>query len=96
MFKNMLISLVFVVVSTSSVSAIAASADSVGVLNIKNSQSNDVNLLQVIDSNTENAEIAMSQPHSLSADNSESILSTEWLFAVALFWFVMLSNRRGV
>lgn len=92
----MLISLVFVVVSISSVSVIAASADSVGVLNIKNSQNSDVGLLQVIDSSTEKTENAMSQPQSLSADNSESILSTEWLFAVALFWFVMLSNRRGV
>jgi hypothetical protein len=96
MFKNILITIVFALVSFTSVSAIAASADSISVLDIKNSQNNDVALLQVIDSNIEKSENAISQPQALSADNSESILSTEWLFVVALFWFVMLSNRRGV
>lgn len=96
MFKKILIAIAFALVSVTSVSAIAASADSISVSDIKNSQDSDVALLQVIDNNIETSENSMSQPQALSADNSESILSTEWLFVVALFWFVMLSNRRGV
>lgn len=96
MYKNILILLILAVVSITSVSAVAASADNVSVLNIENSTNNDVALLQVVDGGTDGAGNVESQPQTLSADNGESVLSTEWLFVVALFWFVMLSNRRGV
>lgn len=96
MFKNILMLFVYTAVLITPVSAIAASADSVSVVNVEDSTNNDVALLQVIDGSTDMAENATSQPPALSAEDSESVLSTEWLFAVALFWFVLLSNRRGV
>lgn len=96
MFKNILALLIFAVVSITPASAVAISADNVSVMSVENSTNNDVALLQAIDSSVDRAENAQSQSQTLSADNGESVLSTEWLFAVALFWFVMLSNRRGV
>lgn len=96
MFKNVLALLIFAVVSITPVSAVAASPDSTSVLSVENSRNNDVALQQAIDGGADRAENAKSQSQTLSADNGESVLSTEWLFAVALFWFVMLSNRRGV
>jgi hypothetical protein len=96
MFKNILALLIFAVVSITPVSAVAISADNVNVMSVENSMNSDDALLQPIDGSVDRTEIAQIQSQALSADNGESVLSTEWLFAVALFWFVMLSNRRGV
>jgi hypothetical protein len=96
MFKNMLVLFIFAVVSITPVSVVAVNADSVSVLSVENSLDNDVALLQVGDSAADRAQNPEAQPQALSVSDSESVLSTEWLFAVALFWFVMLSNRRGV
>lgn len=43
-----------------------------------------------------NDQIKSSTSQSLAADESEPILPTGWLLTLALFGFVMLSNRRGV
>lgn len=96
MFKNMLVLFIFAVVSITPVSVVAVSADSVSVLSVENSMGNDITLLQVGASGADRAQNLEAQPQVLSVNDSESVLSTEWLFAVALFWFVMLSNRRGV
>jgi len=50
----------------------------------------------VNDKSAEDAMSVTSQPQFESAESSESTLSTGWLLAVALLWFVILSNRRGV
>jgi hypothetical protein len=96
MFKSMLVLFIFAVVSISPATAVAVSADSVGTLSVENSRDNDVALLQVGDSGADRVQNPKTQPQALSANDGESVLSMEWLFAVALFWFVMLSNRRGV
>jgi hypothetical protein len=96
MFKNMLVLFIFAVVSITPVSVVAVNADTVSALSVENSSSNDVALLQVGDSSADRTQNLEAQPQALSVNDGESVLSTEWLFAVALFWFVMLSNRRGV
>jgi hypothetical protein len=96
MFKNMLVLFIFAVVSITPVSVVAVNADTVSALSVENSSSNDVALLQVGDSGADRTQNLEAQPQALSVNDGESVLSTEWLFAVALFWFVMLSNRRGV
>lgn len=96
MFKNTLISAVLIVVSIFSVSAFAASADNASVISVANSVDSDTVLLQVSDTSFDKTKSVVSQPQVISAEKSDSVLSTEWLFLVALFWFVMLSNRRSI
>lgn len=100
MFKKMLISLVFVMLSIGSVLAVAASDasdnGSVGVLRVANSMNNDAASLQAASKNSDIAKNTLSQPKLQAAEKGESAFSTLWLFVVALFWFVILSNRRGV
>lgn len=96
MFKNTLISAVLIVVLIFSVSAFAASADSASVISVANSVDSDTVLLQVSDTSFDKTKSVVSQPQVISAEKSDSVLSTEWLFFVALFWFVMLSNRRSI
>lgn len=96
----MLISVVFAVLSIVSVSALAVSnaADkaAISVVSIAISTNNGALLLQASDKSSDIAQNATSQSKPQSAEKSESVFSTEWLFIVALFWFVILSNRRGV
>ena len=100
MFKKMLISLFFAMFSMGSVPAFAASDasdnESVGVLRVGNSMNNDAALLQAASKNSDIAKNTLSQPKLQAAEKGESAFSTLWLFVVALFWFVILSNRRGV
>lgn len=93
MFKNMLVSLIFLVVSTASMSVIAAVGD---VASIVDKSENQIVLAEMSDSGMDKTTYTTSEAQSLLLEKSESTLSTEWLFAIALFWFVMLSNRRGV
>lgn len=83
-----------------SVSTLAASAeshpDAENVISVANNVENEAMLLQTSDKGTDKAISESSQPHFQSAEDSESTLSTGWLFAVALLWFVILSNRRSV
>jgi hypothetical protein len=99
MFKNLLIAAFVLGLSMGSVSALAASAESHPEANVISATSNVKNqalLLQVPDNSVDEAIGESSQPHFQSAEGSESTLSTGWLFAVALLWFVILSNRRNV
>lgn len=100
MFKNLLISAFVIGLSMGSVSALAASAeshpDAANVISAANNLENEAVLLQVSDKSSDKEISASSQPHFQSAENSESTLSIGWLFAVALLWFVILSNRRNV
>lgn len=93
MFKNMLISLIFLVVSTASTSVFATVDDTVSSVGMSDNQ---IVLAEVSDSGFDKTTTTASESQSLLLEKSESTLSTEWLFAIALFWFVMLSNRRGV
>lgn len=99
MFKNLLISVLVVGLSIGSISAIAASIeshpDTANVISATNNVENEAVLLQVSDKSSHQASVS-SQPQIQSAENNESTLSAGWLFAVALLWFVILSNRRGV
>ena len=95
----MLLSVVFAMLSIVSISAFAVSNvsdEAVAVLSVANSTNNDAVLLQATNKSSDVAKIATSQPKFQSVEKSESAFSTEWLFVVALFWFVILSNRRGV
>ena len=96
MFKNTLVSAVLIVSSILSVSAFAASADTANIISVAKSVDGDAILLQVSDMNMDKTKSLVSQPQAISAEKSDSVLSTEWLFLVALFWFVMLSNRRSI
>lgn len=100
MFKKMLISLVFAMLSMGSVlvyAATDASDDgSVSVLRVANNMNNDAVLLHAANKGRDIVKTTTSQPKFPSTEKSESTLSTAWLFVVALFWFVILSNRRGV
>lgn len=93
MFKNMLISLIFLVVSTASTSVFATVDDTVSSVGMSDNQ---IVLAEVSDSGFDKTTTTASKSQSLLLEKSESTLSTEWLFAIALFWFVMLSNRRGI
>ena len=99
MFKNLLISAFVIGLSMGSVSALAASAESrpdvANIISVAHSAENEALLLQASDKSTNKVSLS-SQPQFQSADSNESTLSTGWLFAVALLWFVILSNRRGV
>ena len=96
MFKNTLVSVILMVISIFSVSAFAVSADTASVISVANNVDNDATLLQVSDTSFDNTKSVASQPQAISAGKDDSALSTEWLFMVALFWFVMLSNRRSI
>ena len=96
MFKSLLISVIFTVFSISSVSVFAASNDTVSVPDTTNTVSNDTVLLQTINKRSDLAKNVTSQNKFQTTEKSESIFSTSWLFIVALFWFVIMSNRRGV
>ncbi len=99
MFKNLLISAFVIGLSMGSVSVLAASAeshpDAADVISTAINVENEATLLQVSDKSSEAISMS-SQPHFQSVEGGESPLSTGWLFAVALFWFVILSNRRSV
>lgn len=99
MFKNMLLA-IFIAISIIPLSALADKNEStpvnVSVLSITHGANNDVALLPVTDTISKKTENLAVQPQFHSAEKSQSALSTEWLFAVALFWFVILSNRRSV
>ena len=82
--------------SISPVSVFAASNETVNVLSTTNTVSNDTVLLQTINKSSDIAKNVTSQNKFQSTDKSESAFSTSWLFIAALFWFVILSNRRGV
>lgn len=96
----MLISVVFAMLSIVSVLAFAAGdvtdSGAVSMLRVANSTSNDVVLSQQVEKANDLAKNATSQPNFQSKVKSESAFSTEWLFVLALFWFVILSNRRSV
>lgn len=100
MFKNLLISAFVIGLSMGSVSALAASAeshpDAANVISAANNVGNEPVLLQVSDKSSDKAIGVSSQPHFEPVVGSESTLSSGWLFAVALLWFVILSNRRSV
>ncbi len=100
MFKNLLISAFVIGLSMGSVTVLAASAeshpDSTNLISAANNVENEALLLQVSDKSSDKAISVSSQPHFQSAEGSEPTLSTGWLFAVALLWFVILSNRRSV
>ena len=100
MSKNILIVVVFAMFSTASVSAFAVSnvTNNVGAraLTVVNATNNEAVLLQEVIKSGDIAKNVISQPKFQSAEKSGSAFSTEWLFVVALFWFVILSNRRGV
>lgn len=95
----MLMSVIFAVLSIVSVSTYAGSNATDGVALAVVSVANNTNngaVLQVSDKSSDLARNATSQPKFQSAGTSESVFSAEWLFIVALFWFVIISNRRGV
>ena len=100
MFKNLLMSVLFTGLSITSISVFAGSIESqhaiANVVSVAHSPQNEAGLLQVNNKSAEDAISVTSQPQFESAENNESTLSTGWLLAVALLWFVILSNRRGV
>ena len=96
MFKSVLISVIFTVFSVTSVLGFAASNDAVNVLNTINTARNDTVLLQAANKSSDIAKNVTSQSKFHATEKSESAFPTPWLFIVALFWFVILSNRRGV
>lgn len=101
MFRNLLIQVFVVGLSVSSISAFAAATSEsydagANVINVANSIENEAVLLQAPDKSVETINAA-SQPQFQSAgSDDESTLSSGWLFAVALLWFVILSNRRSI
>ena len=74
----------------------ASDNGSVDVLSVANSMNNDAASLQVANKSNDISKNTYSQPKLQAAEKGESAFSTLWLFVVALFWFVILSNRRGV
>ena len=96
MFKNVLISLIFTVFSIASVSVFAVSNEAVSVLSTINTANNDTVLLQAVNKRSDIAKNVTSQSKFHAVEKSESAFSTSWLVIVALFWFVIMSNRRGV
>ncbi len=97
MFKNILLAMFFALVATNSLAALADNDElqpvNVSALTIAH---NDAEILQVTDQISKKTENVTAQSQVDSVERSESVLSTKWLFVVALFWFVILSNRRGV
>lgn len=106
MFKNTVISLVALIAfSTVSISAFAADSEqnnnTLNVISAANAANNDAKLLQVaevarVNKNGATSQSVISQPQLQATEKSDSGLSSWWLFAVALFWFVILSNRRSI
>ena len=96
MFKNVLISVIFTVISITSVLGFAASNVAVNVLSTINTASTNTVLLQTVNKRSDIAKNVASQNKFLTTDKNESASSTTWLFIVALLWFVILSNRRGI
>ena len=96
MFKNVLISVIFTVISITSVLGFAASNVAVNVLSTINTTSTNTVLLQTVNKRSDIAKNVASQNKFLTTDKNESASSTTWLFIVALLWFVILSNRRGI
>ena len=96
----MLISVVFAVLSIVSVLAFAESDISdnaaVGVLSVANSTNNEAALIQAPNKSKDLVKNTTTQLKFQSAEKSGSAFSATWLFVIALFWFVILSNRRGV
>ena len=82
--------------SIASVSVFAVSNDAVSVLSTINTASNDTVLLQTFNKHSDVAKNVTSQNKFQTTEKSESAFSASWLFIVALFWFVIMSNRRGV
>jgi hypothetical protein len=99
LIKNIIISLAFAV-SIASAPAFSATSkqdlEAIATLNTVNIADSEVALLQVAELSPNAAKSAVSQPPLELTEQNESALSTEWLFMIALFWFVILSNRRGV
>lgn len=97
MLKRILISVFAGMVLGASMAASAV--DNKPAENMKSSlsiESGIVNKEFVVQAANNNDQIKSSTSKSLAADESEPILPTGWLLTLALFGFVMLSNRRGV
>lgn len=100
MFKNMFICVVFATLSIFSLSALAdnneSSQDAISVLNAVNNTDNDIVLLPAADKRSDVDKNTTAEARFQTADKSELALPAGWLFVVALFWFMILSNRRSV
>lgn len=89
--------------SFASVPVFAAESESnttINIISTANAASDDTGLLQATNAGRVNTDAAtsqrgVSQPQQVS-EKGETGLSSLWLFAVALCWFVMLSNRRSI
>jgi hypothetical protein len=102
MFKNVVVSVFVAVISLASISAVATTEESIWLakksLSTVNSVISKQSLVDVTDigSTTSSYEIKGAIVKSHNNETREPTLFSGWLLAIALFGFVMMSNRRGV
>jgi hypothetical protein len=96
MLKKIIMSIFVGAILTASMTASATGNESAknsrSTLDIANSTINKDTLTQVAGINSAEMKNTVSQP----TNKSEPTMPTEWLLTMALFGFVMLSNRSGV
>jgi hypothetical protein len=102
MFKSVIVSVFVVVISLTSMTALATVEETVRfankLLSLENSAISMQSIVEVTDihSAASSYDVKGKTVKSQDNDTSESKLFSGWILAIALFGFVMMSNRRGV
>jgi len=102
MFKSAIVSVFVAVISLTSMTALATAEETVKLekklLSLENSVISMQSLAEIADirSAASSYEVKGAIVKSQDNDTSESTLFSGWILAIALFGFVMMSNRRGV